>query len=392
MRLPNEAQLSKEQKEVCFAPTDSTTLVMGPPGSGKTVIAIYRQNTLKKRKKRAQTLVFNHVLKGYTGTKSTFYSWLSEWWMECTRCRFPGAVINGSWRYDFEKASEQARGEKKGKLAAKGNWGHIIIDEAQDFDKHAHQFLFIVREVVFSELSDHEKPSMTILADENQRLNDNNSTAEEIVGAHFLDKKNIYHLRSNYRNTRQIARLSAKFYVGLSTGIPSEPTREGDRPRLIITNDLDDAVSRIVTYSKLHQNQDIGVLVKYQTTRKKLFNKLSYRLKDTGMTVQTYTSDSNDEKNNDATKLVFDGGGSVTVLCFASAKGLEFDTVFLPELQTVPVSDESLVDTKMAIYVMSSRARDNLYMMVSDPLGTNPIWRLLPTDDDLVIVERSEHS
>ena len=48
MRLPSESQLSREQREVIAAPTEGTMLVMGPPGSGKTVVAMLRERALKK--------------------------------------------------------------------------------------------------------------------------------------------------------------------------------------------------------------------------------------------------------------------------------------------------------------------------------------------------------
>ena len=41
-----------------------------------------------------------------------------------------------------------------------------------------------------------------------------------------------------------------------------------------------------------------------------------------------------DKEHNDASRLRFDNGGTVSVICFASAKGLEFDAVFLPEQDT----------------------------------------------------------
>ena len=56
------------------------------------------------------------------------------------------------------------------------------------------------------------------------------------------------------------------------------------------------------------------------------------RLGSTEIRVQTYGAKS--KKHNVASRLVFDEHGVVTVLCFASAKGLEFDAVFLPELQS----------------------------------------------------------
>jgi DNA helicase II / ATP-dependent DNA helicase PcrA len=388
VRLPNEAQLSREQKEVCFAPTDKTILVTGPPGSGKTVIAIFRQNALKKQRKKVQTLVFNHVLKRYTAIDSTFYAWLSDWWRQATGCSFPRSLTQAGGMYDFDAAAAEARGRHKGALAERGDWGHVILDEAQDFAKMAHEFLFVVRELVFAGKPIGKKPSMTILADENQRLTETNSTIGEILGAHLLSDDQIYHLRRNYRNTRQIALLAAAFYTGLPTGVPELPARLGDKPRLVVTDDIDEAVQRIVSYVKLHENQDVGVLVFNHWTRKKLFNKLSYRLRDTAVSVQTYTSDK-DDKSCDPTSLEFDVGGSVTVLCFASGKGLEFDAVFLAELQALPVNDQNILWAKMNLYVMCSRARDALFLLVSDPERQNAIWRLLPHTSDLVELEES---
>ena len=59
MKLPAESQLSREQKEVIAAPTEGTILVMGPPGSGKTVVAMLRERALKKRREQAALVVFN---------------------------------------------------------------------------------------------------------------------------------------------------------------------------------------------------------------------------------------------------------------------------------------------------------------------------------------------
>ncbi len=101
MRLPNESQLSREQKEVCFAQTDRPMLVTGPPGSGKTVVAIFRQNALRKKKQRVQALVYNHVLCRYAEVESTFYGWLNKWWRSSTGAAFPASGYGAQRRSDF---------------------------------------------------------------------------------------------------------------------------------------------------------------------------------------------------------------------------------------------------------------------------------------------------
>jgi len=383
MRLPTEAQLSKEQKEVCFAPADRTLLVVGPPGSGKTVVAIFRQNSLKRMKRNVRALVYNKVLKRYTSIDSTFYSWIGSWWKGATGRTLPQLPRDQPGLYDFERAAQDASGSCRNALARAGHWGHLILDEAQDFAQRAHQFLCMVREVVFSDRDDDDKPSLTILADENQRITNVNSTINEIREAHLLSDDQVYELRRNYRNTSEIARFAASFYTGLRTGMPELPRKRGEKPTLVVTTKINDAVIRIADYAKLNDKQDIGVLVYYNGTRKSLFNRLTTRLDGTSIRVQTYTSNKDDD-NNDVSRLKFDAGGSITILCFASAKGLEFDAVFLPELQTIPVgTDDAYTSTKSNLYVMCSRARQRLFLLISDPQRSNQIWNILPNDKNL---------
>jgi superfamily I DNA/RNA helicase len=75
---------------------------------------------------------------------------------------------------------------------------------------------------------------------------------------------------------------------------------------------------------------------------------------------------------------VFDKPGVVTILCFASGKGLEFDAVFLPELQTMRLEGIERDYVRMNLYVMCSRARRQLWLMIDDRTKQHEIWKLLP--------------
>ena len=119
-------------------------------------------------------------------------------------------------------------------MTQRGHWGHLILDEAQDFPREAHRLLFQVQQRVFSNLADDERPSLCVLADENQRITSTHSTIEQIREAHaFLTEREEYELTRNYRNTRPIASFAAHFYVGLPTGIPQLPSTEGDKPHVL---------------------------------------------------------------------------------------------------------------------------------------------------------------
>jgi DNA helicase II / ATP-dependent DNA helicase PcrA len=384
MKLPSESALSREQKEVVNAPTEGTILIVGPPGSGKTVVAMLRERALKKRRESVTSVVFNNVLTRYTGNELTFQTWLNDWWVNATGIKFPaGWVVNGreerAWSQNYEGGIELAARDCKEKLRKSGHWGHLILDEAQDFPPDAHRLLFQVQQKIFAHLPDAERPSLCLLADENQRITSTNSTIEQIRAAHpFVSTEDEYLLTKNYRNSRPIAEFAAHFYVGLRTGIPELPPIAGDKPRVFVA-DLDSSVDRIVTYAKNHPNEEIGVLVQYNRTRTKMFNKLEHRLKGTAIKVQTYGT--NREEDRDASKLAFDMPGTVTVLCFASAKGLEFDAVFLPELQTLRLEGGERDQVRMVLYVMCSRARKQLLLSIDDPSGTHEIWKMLPAKD-----------
>lgn len=381
MRLPSFSELSEEQLDVCQAPLDGTTIVIGPPGSGKTVVALFRKSTAEKLDAQTGVVVYNNVLQTYTGAGRTFYKWLSTWWRSITGSAYPKleATSGSSWRPpDFTAMIASLVRQYRDAALTRGHWGHLIIDEAQDFGREAHALLANVPTLVFGGLEVSERPSITILADDNQRITSDNSTIADIVSLHQLTDDDVYELRRNYRNTREIAEVAAAFYVGTKTGIPDPPERRGNKPALVRTRDIDDAVARIASHARGHPEQEIGVLVQYTSMRTKLFNKLAHRLRGSGIRVQTFGS------GDDARGLAFDTPGTVTVLAFASSKGLEFDAVFLPELQSVDFSSSSADAARMTLYVMCSRARETLTLLVSDDgRRSGEIWRYLPSEPRL---------
>ncbi len=366
MKIPNEASLSDEQKVVIFAPLKQNMLITGPPGSGKTIVAIFRYRALDKNNGNAIAVAYNQALKQYAQMDATFHSWILTLWNKHFGRKFPMKAGKEN-DFHFEKALEEVKkDEKSGARTWAHGLQHFIIDEAQDFSCDVHSLI--------DKIKDLGNFSMTVLADENQQLDpDNNVTIKDLGEIYLMHDLQKYILRKNYRNTREIAEFAKKFYCGLPTGIPELPDEHGEKPQLIETDDLDDAVDRIYRHVQLYEHEEIGVLVKYKRERKQIFKKLYARLGSSNITVQTYGS-AKEERNHG---LVFDKPGIVTVLCFKSAKGLEFDTVFLPELQTVQVDGTAGTNTKMDLYVMTSRARTRLFLLLTDPKRQAPIRKLM---------------
>jgi DNA helicase IV len=381
MKFPKFTELDKEQRSIYNgAPSSESILVMGPPGTGKTVMAFFRAATLQKMHEkdasaatRPLVIMFNKTLKNYTSQRDggiadgvacqTMNQWAYGWYRQAVRVEpppLPGA--NSKYLYDWHAMLSPLLAAAVDR-PAKVTWGHLIVDEGQDFPPTMYQTLSMVAGAVNEPDG---SPALTVFADDNQRINGtSNSTLEQIEQAMSLRKDRVYRLNKNYRNSKQIAEFARHYYVGLNSGMPEIPERVGrSLPRVTLASSLEVVRRRIATFAGNNAGTDIGVLCPRESERKKVFNSLRHRLSDSGIVVQTYSNA--DQKNHPAESLVFDKGGSVTVLNFQSAKGLEFDAVFIID-PLVAGSGAADVQSKMQLYVMASRARDYLELLVMNP-------------------------
>lgn len=362
MRLPTYQELSKEQLEIYNLPLKGKYLVTGPPGTGKTVMALYRARMYDISGIRPQLLMYNNTLKDYTknaadslnirGYVHTFHSWFCRLFYKLTR-RFAPKV--DQYVYDWNQIMLiLATAHIRNKPA-------LLLDEGQDLPPAFYTSLMFI--------ADH----LTIFADENQQITErNNSTLDEIRKHARICTEDELKLTRNYRNTKEIARLARCFYVGLETGMPDLPERSGEKPVVERTSSLEGAADYIARYERTYFHQSIGVLVPNTNLQDRLLQLL--RSRKTKNPVQFYSWIRKEESNLDFTKP------GIQLLCYESAKGLEWDTLFMPELQAFPHGLED-ARTKMLLYVLLSRPRDHLYLLYSGN-DEPPLLRLFP--DDLV--------
>jgi DNA helicase-2/ATP-dependent DNA helicase PcrA len=391
VRMPTYEELSREQDDVCLiAPLDKPIVVTGPPGTGKTVIAFYRAEIAAKAGQRPRVVMFNNVLHRYasdatahpevTANLSTWFKWFSGWW----RSTFSNAWVPQvrKYRYDWPKVMERIAG-LPAECRYRIPWGHVIVDEGQDFSR---EFYELARFLYLGCQGRADMPVMiSVFADENQRLfPDSSSTIREIKESLGVPRDLCYSLTRNWRNTQEIAAFATHFFCGLATGIPLLPEdRHGDRPSIRRTDSINDAIDHIARYATINDDVDIAVFTPTMASQTSIFNKLSHRLKDhKSVRVQQYTSDS-DSPWSDPAKLVFGKAGTVTVLCKQSCKGLEFDAVFIPELQGYKCDPGAEDQFKMDFYVMCSRARKQLCLMYTAKPDERPeILGRLPARED----------
>ncbi|MDE1251549.1 AAA family ATPase [Vibrio aestuarianus] len=233
------------------------------------------------------------------------------------------------------------------------DWGHLIIDEAQDFEPGLFSFLHLSAKQL-------EHGGLTILADENQRLEESrHSSLDEIRTALKLKNKpdREFSLTKNFRNTSQIAKVASHFYVGLPTGIPKLPDRQGNIPKLVSMSNTEQQIQYICRSLKNRAALEVGIIVDNDSDRSLFTKEIERQLPN--YTVQSYSS----KNPRSSETLLFDKQGVVTVLHRKSCKGLEFDSVFIPQLQSFAVDDADLITFKMNLYVMCSRAREELVFL-----------------------------
>lgn len=450
MRFPNSRDLNEEQEEIyLYAPHDGRMLVTGPPGTGKTVLAVLRALEVARSRRTPVVAMFNRVLESYTSSRvpesarkhwenirfSTVHRLFAEMWNglavppspgddwiylatpyaekdDAKSCGavwdpdswYPGRRKKGCWKVEaarfFSVPEQFNRWNPRAQMptsegqasdidwrrfanalfahAQKLSWDSIdfdilIIDEAQDFPPEFFDLIYVISLGV---LGNARKPSLMILADENQRITERNSTIEEIRAKLHINDDRHYRLTNNFRNTREIAQVARHFYAGMATGIPGLPERTGLVPELRRCPDIASAGGRILRYAENNPQHEIGVIcLGKDASRASYFRELR-RAAPASLPVQTYSSVEAEYRN--AKELSFDTPG-ISIFNSRSCKGLEFDAVFIVGLQEEAARDDMRDFLRMNLYVMTSRGRDSLFLVWTGREGDRPaVLDLIP--------------
>lgn len=344
MKLPSYQQLSKAQDEVVNLPISQSCLVTGPPGTGKTVVALHRTHlSAMEKNERTHLVMYGNLLKQYTSkaaatlsvetTVSTFHTFFFEFYQRQFGQKAP-TLPGRKYDFDWQRILQRAHAglQKTPDL-------HLIVDEAQDLDKN------------FFMLANQLAARLTIFADENQCMV-LRSTIEELRQYSGIPRDRVYRLNKNYRNSLPIAEFAAQFYVGLPTGMPDLPTRIGSKPRMEKHSSLDETIQKIVRYCTANDDKAAGVICPNGKVLKNTRNRLQGKLPEGSVQIYERPDDGR------APAIDFSKPGAY-VLLYQSCKGLEFDSVFLPEIQDLEVPDD-LSRLRMKLYVACSRAVERL--------------------------------
>jgi superfamily I DNA/RNA helicase len=239
---------------------------------------------------------------------------------------------------------------KEWKKNGSGKADYIIVDEIQDFDKDE-----------ISALKSAAKKCFFFFGDTAQSIYEGLKSTQIIRDIAYEANLSEFQLYFNYRLPKTIARITED-HIGIDTKYNdgTYKSNENTIPRIIQYNNREEQLKAIVRIVKKNNLTDVGILfpindqVKYASeflTREGLNNEAKYK-------------DKADWKNNKDT-LNFNSSNP-KLMTYHSAKGLQFETVFLPDCSIEKTFNNN--SQQKSLYVAMTRCYKNLYVLHNDNL------------------------
>lgn len=272
------------------------------------------------------------------------------------------------YRYDWDDLAHTVKKEFSEDKNCR-IYKHIIIDEGQDLSPIMLQSLA---------LAIPEDGSITFFGD----------VAQQIYGGRIswrdaglkIEQNGIWKFDQNYRNSKEIAELAIAisnqpfFKQNIDLVIPKKPIASGPKPALLNFSDERKELSWVVKNAiSLADKQTIAILVRTRESVKEIKRRLMLE----SVRYQELDRDLN----------VWDYRPGISIGTYHSAKGLEFDTVFIPhcsndripnqeKIAALENREEALGEEAKLIYVAVTRAKRGVILSY-----TGEVSEVIPNND-----------
>lgn len=313
-----ESELDEDQIKVLMATLEKSCVVSGCAGSGKSVLALIKAQRIQKEKgDDYQIIVYTKALCRYMnsgreilGLRNTFtYHW--DW-------------VN-----------------RKGKPSSR----YVIVDEIQDFTEEEIKEFINATNSNFYFFGD---TAQSIYGGLKETL-----PVDEIPSLLPRDKRpKCFELYRNYRLPLPIARFVQ--YVGIGLDGFDEDTyksKENIKPKVLTVSSTEQIKKITEILSKHPEYSDVAILVPHNTDVDIVFEAMSHA----GINCKR-KSKAHDNLNFETS--------NPKIMTYHSAKGLQFETVFMPLLSELP-TDEKKESAQKAVYVAMTRTYRNLFLILS---------------------------
>lgn len=381
--LPRIQDLSKEQEAARALPSEGQHLIIGGPGTGKSVLALIRAGRHQRERDDYLFLVFNHLLDQASGQlfgreleSRTWERWFRTMFQDVSGHAAPLREPEKSGYRNIDWAGVEAivRNLPEGRPERRP---FLVIDEGQDMPR---QFYESLVNLGFEDLF--------VVADQNQQITEENSTRRDIEICLGLNTADVQELTRNYRNRYPVARLVRAFYTGDPASpppdLPGPGPSAGAAPWLYAyhPDDLSAVAGRILRLSDRDPRQLIGVLAPNNQVRERYLAALQsadVSLDNPRPTIETFHGDHRPD-------VVF-GQGGILVINAQACKGLEFDVAVLADIDRHHVSPTDLDAVKKRFYVMVARARERVILLRQRGVNSR-IEEILP--DKPAVLQRKD--
>ncbi len=378
--LPGIQDLSKEQEAARALPKEGQHLIVGGPGTGKSVLALIRTRRHQRAGDDYLFLVFNHLLNRANGElfgeglkSETWNGWFHKIFKETTGKPAPLTPprSGGSFRsIDWDRVDTIIRSLPAS--APHIERPYLVIDEGQDMPR---QFYESLVNLGFEDFF--------VVADQNQQIKEENSSRRDIENCLGLNTADVKELTWNYRNRYAVARLAREFYTGDPASpppdLPGPAPLAGAAPWLYSyhPDHLSAVARRILSLSDRGPRQLIGVIAPNNRVRERYLSALQsvdIPLDNPRPTINTFHGDHRPD--------IDFGEGGILVINAQACKGLEFDTVMLADIDEHWINQRDPDAARRLFYVMVARAIERVFLFMKQ--GEHSIETILPTDPSIL--------
>lgn len=315
--------LTADQQQAVLADTRQHQAIVGGPGAGKTLILVHRLALLYERACRnpsaVRLLVYTNTLKEFIRSAldllgipeecvCTFDSWCKEVYTRHVSSRLPYAER----RVDFAAIRQGVLDAWKRGLLPAPLLDIVLVDETQDLEPEVIRWLAGVARHV------------TVCMDGKQQIFDRGASEPAILGALGLSRQNAA-LLAAYRCNPMVTRLAARFIA--DTGRREEflrqaanPVMDRTRPLFHLAENHHEEMGQLIDLLRLRLTEGNSIAVLFPQQRQ--VHGYATGLEEKGIKVEVHRPRQPFDFANRLPKL----------MTYHQAKGLTFDSVFLPRL------------------------------------------------------------
>lgn len=321
-RIPRIDELTIHQNAAVHHRKTSIAL-HGSAGTGKSVVAIYRHLDNINEGKQSQLLTYTTTLALYL--------------QECcaNQSRVAALHIDSTFQWLYSHRNDLPQIDE------------LIIDEAQDVDIEKYE-----------KLKAHYK-NISYGADEAQKIFQNGASIKSLT--RLFPNNRTFTLSRSFRNTKAILQFAFNAFpdAPIRLSIIESCKSIGNKPVMHITSNPQKQIEIILEIIKSLTNEahSIAILCPFRKHVQDFYNNIQPQFPNA-----TYYFRQN---NGDCgCKQI----SNIHITTFKSAKGLEFDTVIIPNFHLAFDTLYDIVNWR-DYYVGVTRARSNLYLLANQQIN-----------------------